>query len=52
MIFSLLLSGIGDPRMVSDGLWSLDIPYFDGNMFSQVIMSCTRYLVINLVNFL
>ena len=33
------------------GLRSLDIPFLDGKMFKQVIMSCTRDLVINFVNF-
>ena len=35
--------------MMSDGLRSLDIPFLDGNMFKQVIISCTRDLVVNFV---
>ena len=34
------------------GLRLLDIPFLDENMFKQVIMSCTRDLVINFVIFL
>ena len=30
---------------------SIDIPFLDGHMFKQVIMSCTRDIVIHFVNF-
>ena len=33
--------------MVSAGLRSLDISFFDGNMFRQVTMSCNSDIVIN-----
>ena len=36
--------------MMADGMRLLDIPFLDGNMFKQVIMYCTRDLVINFVN--
>ena len=52
MIFSLFQSGFRDPRMMAYGMSLPDIPFFDGNMFKQVIMYCTRYLVIDFVNFL
>ena len=38
--------------MMDAGMRLLDIPFFDGNMFKQVIVSCKRYLVIDFVNFL
>ena len=38
--------------MMDAGLRLFDIPFLDGNMFNQVIMPCTRDLVINFVNFL
>ena len=43
---------IGDPRMFSDGLRSLDRPFLDGNMFRKVTMSFTSDIVINFVEFL
>ena len=52
VIFSFLQYVFGNPRMMDDKLSSLDIPYLDGSMFKKVIMSCTRDLVINFVNFL
>ena len=39
----------GDPGMMSAGLRLLDIPFMGGDMFKQVIMSCTRDIVINFV---
>ena len=33
------------------GMRLLDIPFLDGNMFKQVIMSCTRDIVINFMFF-
>ena len=38
--------------MMTAGLRSFDIPFMDGNMFKQVIMSRTKYLVISFVNLL
>ena len=38
--------------MIYDGLRSLDIPFLDGNMFRQVIMSWTRDIVNDFMNFL
>ena len=38
--------------MMATGTRLLDIPFFDGDMFKQVIMSCTMELVISFVNFL
>ena len=37
---------------MTSGLMLLYIPFLDGNMFKQVIMSFTRDLVINFENFL
>ena len=33
-------------------LRSLDLPFLGGNIYKQVIMSCTKDLVINFVNLL
>ena len=38
--------------MMAAGLRLLDVPFLDADIFKQVIMSCTRYLVINFVIFL
>ena len=38
--------------MMKSGIRLLDIPFLDGNIFKQVIMSCTRDLVINFANIL
>ena len=37
--------------MMAAGLRYLDIPFLYGNMFKQVIMSCNRNIVINVLNF-
>ena len=38
--------------MMASGLRLLDIPFLDANMFKQVIMSCTKDLIVNFVNLL
>ena len=50
MVLILLYSRFGDPRMVTVGMRPLDIPCLDGDMFKQVLMSCTKDLIINFVN--
>ena len=37
--------------MMADWLMLLDISFLDGDMFKQVIMPFTRYIVIRFVNF-
>ena len=50
MIFNLLSYVLGDPRIFVPGMRSLDIPLLCGEMFKQVTMYCTSYIVINFVN--
>ena len=37
--------------MIDSGMGSLHIPFFDGNMFRKVTMSCTNDILINFVEF-
>ena len=51
VILILFYSVLGDPRIIADGMGSLDISFFDCNIFRKVTIACTSDLVVNFVNF-